>query len=203
MRYLVLVAACLALLGCNGCTTAFAPHPVGVPAAQGVHTEYLPVWIDAKFSDKEKGDIRAALDAWDYTLNGYAQFIVVSDKIDRPSDDPAVTIRRMISKQGLTFNRDEMTPETIESPELAHYDPDADNIMVLSERIGFRNLQIIVMHEIGHYFMSPPVGHILIKGTLMYPIYDFQPACIDQITAMQVAQVQGFDWRHLNFCAVK
>src|SRR5258708_16208528 len=196
----VLFALLVGCVACAGPLTSSRPRaPLPEP---GYHTEYLPVWIDAKFSDKEKGDIRAALDAWDTALNGYAQFIVVSDKIDRPADDLAVTIRRLISKQGLTSNRHPMSPETLDTPELAHYDPDADNIMVLSDRIGFRDLHIIMMHEIGHYFISPPVMHVLIKGSLMFPSYDFQPACVDKVTAMYVGEVQKWDWRHMVYCEI-
>lgn len=201
MRYLALFA-CLILLGCNGCAGALAHPAPGVPPAAGIVTQYVPVWIDSKFSDKEKGDIRAALEAWDTTLNGYSEFIVVSDQLPRPADDAAVSIRRLLSKEGLTFNREEMTPEYIESPELAHYDPESNDIFVLSDRIGFRDLRVIVMHEVGHFFISPPIGHVLIRGSLMYWAYDFQPACVDQVTAMYVGEIQKWDWHHMAYCVI-
>lgn len=188
------------MLGCSACG-AVLPKPLkSVPAAPGVRTEYIPVWVDARFSDKEKGDIRAALDSWDTVMNGYAQFVVVEPEVSNPAEDDHVNERRALTAEGLVINQAEMTPEEILSSHLAWYSSDDDVIRVLSERVGYRDLATIVRHEIGHFLMSPAIqadkepAHIWIAGSLMWPYYGpDQSTCVDQVTAMFVAQARDWD----------
>ena len=46
------------------------------------YTDVYPVYIDSRFSDKQKSDIKAGIEAWNYTLNGYRRYEIISDKFD-------------------------------------------------------------------------------------------------------------------------
>jgi hypothetical protein len=198
-RLLVLLFGIVLVVGCWGCSRANAPARAPKGAAP-IETDVVPVWIDAKFTDREKADVDSAIDAWNSALNGYVNLFVVSDKVSRPCEDPEVAMRVLLTGQGVTVNRDEIDLEDLGSGEVGRWDPDDDSIHVIADRMGFRDLRRVVMHEFGHHFIRERFPHLPRRGSLMFPIYEFQSSCVDWETGIAVAETQQWDVRYMWTC---
>ena len=166
------------------------------------YTDVYPVYIDSRFSDKQKSDIKAGIEAWNYTLNGYRRYEIISDKFDAAADLEVIHSLRN-SYMGLVVLYETADDPEIEDGVLA-WVPDfgALDMHVVADRISGRNLIQIVEHELGHILGSP---HVNIARSSMYPYYPVNNIpCIDYITASLVANGHKlWDIHHMNYCMVQ
>lgn len=169
------------------------------PPAQ---TIYVPTWIDNRFPADQKKAIRSAIEDWNYALDGYEKFTIVSDSYDA-EHDLIPDLRVAAELEGLIIHY-----ETVGSPNEVDVDPEqagvlawvpdfgANDMYIVSDRIGDRNLHTIVMHEIGHILGAP---HVDIAGSLMYPHYPLQRDCIDEVTAQIILDKHAkLRWDHMK-----
>ena len=159
------------------------------------NTEHTPVYVDETFSAADKISIKKALDEWNYALNGYREYYIQSNDFGMEpnvlSNDDALIILNVPKGSPI----DDAAPEDVLAfvPKLGEH-----TIFILNNRIKKRNLQIIVMHEIGHTMKIP---HTKMMGSLMTPNYSMQAGCIDRATLEKLTEVSSkYNWKKMNYC---
>lgn len=162
-------------------------------------SDITPVWIDETFSPSFKQTIRAAFKEWNTALNGYGYFEVISEDFDLDID---VIKQVLATDQGvIVLNRSLTDKIVMDMPEgvLAWVSElEAHDLNIVTKRIGTRNLKTIVMHEIGH---TLGVGHLPVKGSLMFPIYESESNCIDKLTIMMLSSIHSkYDYKQMSYC---
>ncbi len=195
---LAFLSACTIPHACNTQDTRYSVYVRHEPPVVNV-PRVTPVWVDKDFPTGQKADVLAAIDEWNFALNGYASFQVVDDKFDM---DPDVLQRIKDTLQGLVILDVSVKNDYVkEMPEgVLAWVPElgANSMFVIGDRVGNRNLKSIVMHEMGHIL---GLEHQEEAGTLMYFSYDQGRSCVDWVTAMHLASVHGrYDWHHMNYC---
>jgi hypothetical protein len=206
MRLLAFLFA-LVLSACSAGRAKLAAAPPSLLYPQYTHNTaglvpmplVTPVWIDKDFSPSQLAQLKDALTEWNFALNGYESFEVVSDKF---AMEPEVIAQVEATGQGLVIldvlSSNHYVQEMGDGvlawvPELG-----AHIMSVVGDRIGNRDLKAIILHELGHVL---GLEHILVKSTLMFPNYNYGSPCIDKISVQQLASVRArFDWRHMNYC---
>lgn len=200
-RYLALLAVTL-VLGCSAPTHGrYKVH--SVPAEFSFIPDVQPVYIDADFAQDEKQAIHQALADWNLALNGYRQYRVETDTFGME-----VSVLKQVanSHEGLVILslNESQVPEDVGSGALAWVDELYSPIVfVATERVGQRELRVIVAHEIGH---TLGLAHVPVMGSLMNPYYNFQSGCIDQLTVQFLAaqpRRMNWDWHHMNYCELE
>lgn len=219
MRHLLYLISCLLMviiLGCGG-TTSYWTYTRVDPPTHVTHPTYIPVWVDSTFTPYQIQDIKAALNEWNYVLNGRMVLTLQTKKalgIDKQMHDyplvfadwdDGIRLTRVTETTGLgwvvfnlpTTDKKHWNP-TIADSTLAYVTgPDTHQIFVISDRLGTRSLKDIMLHEDAHILGAMHVN----APSLEYPTYDnHEYSCIDKITAAQVAHHQGFDLGQLNYC---
>jgi hypothetical protein len=196
LRLFALLFAALALLACGSVTGSYTATP---PSVEPSNTQVIPAYVDVGFSSAEKVAILASVAEWNWVLNGYARLDVRTLEFDMDIG----TLREIVlTGQGLIFvqrfDADDITQEVGES--VLGWSPGApsNEVSIVSDRIGTRNLKTIVMHEIGHALGAQ---HLYIRNTLMFPQYQGNAPCIDKITVQYLATVRDWDWTKMNYCA--
>ncbi len=161
----------------------------------------VPVWIDRDFTAPERVSIHAAIQAWNYALNGYERFVVMTDTyaMEREiieaiseSDQGLLILQRSASDPIVS----QLSPGTL-AWTLRERGHEGHLINVLTSRVGALNLQAIVQHELGHVLGLP---HVEIRGTMMYENYREAALCIDRVSMQTLATVRGWDWHRTNYC---
>ncbi len=192
-----LLSACTIPHACNGkgSYSVYVKHDPPVVTVPRV----TPVWVDKDFPASQKADVLAAIDEWNFALNGYSSFQVVDQNYDM---EPSVLEQIRDTLQGLVILDVSVKMEQVQRlpdgvlawvPEL-----EANSMFIIGDRIGNRALKSIVMHELGHIL---GLEHQEEAGTLMFPSYDRGSPCIDQVTAMHLASVHSrYNWHHMNYC---
>lgn len=209
MRSIFPLAILAVLISCCSCFhsatskglvqgTGGAAYEMNAPELGALDVEE-PVYIDRDFDPQERSAIHAALADWNMVLNGYLHFKIIKEDVDYSNYIVLLEMRE--SMQGLAFvKRDVGEVEVqLEDPRTLAWTNGVggDQIHVIGQRVGVRNLRVILEHEIGH---SLGVDHLPIRGTLMYPGYSGGADCIDRVTVQTLAGRRGWDWHHMNYC---
>lgn len=181
------------------------------PVAQNIiNKRVVPVYMDKSFTNDERIQILSAIGEWNYALNNSIKMDVQSTDIDN-SKESVSKLLNVIEQTGqgyllLRLTHDDSRLKDIIDPDdgtLAFVNSLGNNghlMVVLSDRIGNRDLKTIVEHEFGHLLGCM---HTLAKS-LMYPSYGGGSSypCIDKISMLQVANYNKIDPRNMNYCAV-
>jgi hypothetical protein len=176
---------------------AYTRHPYNTE-----HAKIIPVWVDKNFGQADLILVQSALDGWNYALNGYIKFEIVSSTFDMELSE----IRRINTEHGVAILKIDSTSKLIPPAN------DGDNT-VLAFTVGHRWVYMIrdrerddrmfrgvLLHEEGHTLSA---GHIsrALHNSLMNPNYsDAYNQCIDYWTMLVVSQMQGLDSTKLNYC---
>ncbi len=179
------------------CTTR--EYSVKHPSPARTHTEHWPVTISAKFTEAQTKDIKAALDEWNFTLNGYGHYDLVKEKANDVEIDLAL-LGTLASDQGLVFTTvSAFDPEVVPNVLAWVEDLGAHQIFVVADRLGGRDFKTIAMHEMGH---TLGLEHVDVRGSLMGPYYPANETggCIDEVTAINVASIHHWHVENLNYC---
>jgi len=161
--------------------------------------QHIPIYVDAKFNSHQRAEIHAAVDEWNYALNGYTELIVVEDDYDMGLEVAERVLRTHEGIIILAVDADSPRVEDMGDGVLAWMNEIDGNLMqVVHDRIGTRNMRAIIVHEFGHALGLP---HVFIKNTVMYPSYNYGSTCIDKITLMSLQSVHSrYDIAHMNYC---
>jgi predicted Zn-dependent protease len=198
MRYTAILFAFV--VSCLSCAPLqhqiqYTKHPGPVMTM----VQHVPIYIDEKFSAHQRAEIHAAIDDWNFALNGYTDLIVVDDSYDMGIAAAEKVIRTHEGIIILAVGTDSPMVEEMGDGVLAWVNEIDGNLMhVVYDRIGTRNMRAIMVHEFGHALGLP---HIYVKNTVMYPNYNYGSTCIDKITLMALQSVHSrYDVNHMNFC---
>jgi hypothetical protein len=206
---LAAVLACLAIIvGCSsscvkreGPPTVTGRQWVSNPSDAEIMPDVVPVYIDAEFTLDQKASIIFAVNDWNWTLNGYRQYVIedVSFRYEQS------VLRRVVDTgQGLIVAiADGKDWSNVPENALAWVDDLGDPVVhVVVDRLGSRDLKTIMMHEMGH---TLGVGHAGIRRSLMAGSYPDQPNCIDRLTVQMLASTRygrfyHWSFNHMNYC---
>jgi len=193
------LAVLLAATACN-CKAPSSYHNeyTDNPRPVVMDTHVVPIYVDKDFSYPHLKDIREALAQWNIAMNGYEQFEIVTEKFDM---EPDVLKHIFDSMQGIVIlSRKSEDADIQQMPDgVLGFTPSAPAQVVnlIEDRIGTRNLRIILLHELGH---ALGLMHITVSGTLMFPAYPYDSPCIDKSTVVALAFTRRWDWHHMNWC---
>lgn len=189
------LAAC-----CGGHTnTATGPHYVEhAPPPAYTLTDTIPVYVDKDFSDANKREIKAALDEWNHSLNGYDTFTITDDSFDIQesvleqveTSDQGVLILAVTADQAESLGGGDGTLAWVNQA-------GGHQLFVIVDRVGDR-LHNVLLHELGH---TLGLEHTQVRGTLMNPYYSHGIGCIDELTMRQLTEIRSrYSLDHLNYC---
>ena len=159
----------------------------------------ITVRIDRNFSLDDKTAIDDALMAWNYALNNYIVFKVISTDFNmQPSEinDGSLLIMKIDHNSYLIPVSDNPGADVLGFiPNLG-----SKHMYIIRDRIVDElQLKEIVMHEIGHFFY---VKHTDDAKSLMYgQLFIAYQQCIDKYTIEKVAKIEGLDINKLNYCS--
>lgn len=192
------------LLILAGCSGSKSNTYRSVPPVQEKFNVYQ-VYVDSSFSLEQKNIIKKAVKEWNGVLNGYITISIMTEDLDNKNvrELHDVYYRLLGNSSGLMIlnldNDDELAKDSAEGA-LAFVNAIGDGakmMVVLRDRVVGRNLHKIILHEFGHAFGAKHIDN----RSLMYPYYGpYQPDCVDILTASQVANYHGFDFKKMNYC---
>lgn len=163
-----------------------------------------PVFVDARFTAKERAQVRQALEEWNGALGGYVHFFVESELIASPSTDLLVSSSSLVSfgmtitvdLEGENGNFTEWHPLYLAwVPKVSQHD-----IHMVSTRIhgGHYDFRGIVEHEIGHVL---GLDHTDTPGQLMSDGIENQVMCVDGDTLVRLSRLHGWKLSHMRASA--
>lgn len=193
--------AFLAFAICAAC--AAEPRHVATPVEYTNHspepgqTLYVPVYADASFSDDLRHRLRNALWHWNRALNGHFKFVVADLAVTDLEDNAEVRRRIDLLDNGIEFVPSGFNPDNAGTLGIVRGD-DLHVIHLNSDAESEADMSVVIMHEMGH---ALGLDHNHVLGSLLYPIYSNQAPCVDETTVQVLAAQNGWDYRHLNWCA--
>jgi predicted Zn-dependent protease len=200
---LLVILTAWASLGCESCSsTNYFTYTKSNFKEHVSIVKNISIWMDSTFTDNEIIEVKKAIDEWNLALNNRI-VLKVAGSFDKDFFDIKY---EEVEKTGLDwvfvrFEEEELIGKNMIEPKdgtLAFTSRiGGDILVIISDRIGSRNLKIITMHEIGHMLGARHVS----TASLMYPNYgNMAYDCIDKITIAQVAGYQKIDIRAFNYC---
>jgi hypothetical protein len=195
----LILGSCVLAVNSLGCwVSGYQPDQYTLVVPRGIMQREIPIWVDKNFSDKDKGEIRLAVDTWNYVMNGYVELKIVDEGFDMEVDK----IKESEKENGWLFMKIDSKSTLV--PILN----DQRRAVGFANRIGGNHLYLIrdrlwdgevygvCLHEIGHLMGSYHVGF-----GLMSPNYDKDRfSCVDKITMESVAMHFGISPDRLNYC---
>ena len=196
MKLLFLLVLTLLFVGCY----ASLPHYTYTrnPASEATG-RIIDVYLDTTFSTEDKLSIDNALSDWNYALNNYIRFQVVSTTFDmEPSD--IIKIGQSHALVILKINRNSsLIPPAKVGRVMAFTYPNGPIYIIRDRFDDQKELEEVVRHETGHYLGSP---HSPRWDVLMSVVFtrDYEQ-CVDYDAIVRVAKAWRLPINRLNYCS--
>ena len=174
----------------NSLYTANAPeHPL--------QPMVRPVWIDRDFTPHHEAAIERALAEWNTVLNGHLVYQVRDAHLEV---DSLAIITELVNDDGLLFVQKRVDDVDVSTGILGWVEDLGSPVVYLVEGAGEADdgFRIVAEHEVGHVLGMPHENHL--PGTLMYPYFNWQPSCIDEVAVRILADIHDWNVDHLNWC---
>jgi len=201
-KLLFLILTIMILVGCGSHQLKGLYH---VKTDQVTVSNFIPVWIDARFSPSQVKEIRAAVDEYNWVFGGQITITVQSELFTSEEEGERLLEMSERTHQGIVIF------------DLDAHDPLIDGILnesngtlafvmgtgshfvvVVRDQLGIRDLKAITLHEMSHIF---GMGHLNIPS-IMNPYYgNRQYKCLDKITVWMVANYLGLDFGKMHYCS--
>ena len=160
----------------------------------------IPVYIDTSFSARDQVSIDNALNDWNYALNNYIRFQVVSTTFDMEPSDIAriretsalVILKIDSSSYMIPISKPGTTVMAFTTPQRLVY--------VIRDRFDDQQqLEEVVRHELSHALGA---GHSIRCDVLMSVIFnrDYEQ-CVDYDAIEKVAKAWRLPVNRLNYCS--
>lgn len=191
IRYLILIS--FLLIGCSGHLGNY--HYT--KNEHGVLVKEIPIMVDRNFGSLDRESINAAIEQWNYALNGFIKLKVESWDFDMEVSSIVDTVRR---RGFLILKIDSKSHLVVDAKGqmiLAFCDKVSGNYMyIIRDRLENDDVKYLALHELGHLL---GVGHE--SKYLMAPIYQkINYQCIDYETMKVVAKRHDLLMDSLNYC---
>lgn len=151
----------------------------------------VQVWIDSRFSNHEREEVRRGIEIWNDAMRGQMVFYVASENVPHPGWNATIALSNTIVR-GITIDRETRCPYD-------HYlawtgAVGSRDIHVLPDRIPGNgcpdvSMRWIVAHEIGH---SLGIQHVESRSLMAAPCGEMS-TCVDSITLDWAAHHQGIE----------
>jgi|SRR5271166_503676 len=215
MKFLAFCAFLMSFVMIGGCAStmpqwyAYHSNPPP-PASMHLERPTFPVYLDTQFTAEQYTTIGAVLNEWNYALNGTAKFVVMEKQVNHSDTAAVAELSKTFTdtNEGLYIvganSDDDMFDGQLPEGVLAYCNGlgprEANEIVIVKNRIGFRSLHQIFLHEVAHYAGS---SHIDSQG-LEWRYYggNDQTDCIDKKTLANVAKALDLPLENLNWCRI-
>jgi len=174
--------------------------------SQPRQVEVIPVRIDTAFGDNDRATIEHAVAEWNHVLNGFVRLEVGEAFNAGPTPtpyvpkDPKTWFIGRVNGQGAGMDAGQGLKKSPFARALAQTHELANGgqlVLVFSDRVGPRDLNGILLHEMGH---ALGLGHDA-KGQLMHAHYaGHRQQCIDRAAVQSLAAQRGLPFGELNWC---
>ena len=212
-----LAARANALSACVGASVATTHPPstaiidrgvsyTGFAVAERQRSERIPVRIDTAFSAQERATIENAVAEWNHVLNGHVRLEIAEAFNAGPTPtpyvvkDPKTWFVGRVNGSGAGFDSGHGIRKGAFSRALAQTHELANGgqlVPVFSDRVGSRDLNGIMLHEMGH---ALGLDHDA-KGLLMHAHYaSHKQQCIDRSAVHALAIQRRLPFDDLNWC---
>lgn len=185
-----LIKLLVLILMVGACSPTYMQYSKAIPAK---NLETKVVWIDTRFSENEKIEIKSAILEWENSLPGTYSFYIKEDfnmeieQLNRINYDWFILKKSKLEASARGIDKDSIT--------LAYANEIGGNIIVvIDDRSKNKKLKSIIMHEIGHL-----LGLHHIENSLMNSYYNGLE-CVDKNTAKALSTVIGLEMSNIRYC---
>jgi hypothetical protein len=191
-----------------GCGTKMWTYRQGQVPSHIANVRTIPVYLDDNLSMEEEEAVKKSIKAWNGVFNGQI-VIKIGGNFDSGNMEETIKLIKEAYNKGegwyiLTLDsRDKILEGDVEPGDgklaFAVGGARGHMMVILEDRIGSRDITVILEHEEGHLLGA---AHTL-APSLMFPSMGMGKDavdCIDKITVAQVALVQNLDFNSLNYC---
>jgi hypothetical protein len=175
-------------------------------ASRPQRVEIIPVRIDTAFNGADRATIERSVAEWNHVLNGHIRLEIAEAFNAGPTPTPYVAKDPktwFIGKvngtgpgidSGHGIRKGAFSRALAQTHELAN---DGQLVLVFADRVGKRDLNGILLHEMGH---ALGLGHDA-RGQLMHAHYSStKQQCIDRSAVYALAAQRRLPFDELNWC---
>lgn len=175
-------------------------------AAQPAQVETIPVRIDTAFNAAERATVERSVNEWNHVLNGHIRLEIAEAFNAGPTPtpyvpkDPRTWFIGKVNGTGGGFDTGQGIRKGAFARALAQHHELANGghlVLVWADRIGNRDLNGILLHEMGH---ALGLGHDS-RGQLMSAHYGAsKQQCVDRAAVHALAAQRRLPFDELNWC---
>ena len=184
----------LFLLFFVGCASNYKFEYTNINYNNKLTYKTIPVYVDINFGETDKVSIENAINTWNYVLNNYIKFNIISFKFDM---EPSLINKNSVYI--LRINHDSsFIPQASSNKPRGFCDSVGGNtVYIVRDNLTTEQVEFTTLHELGHI-----LGALDIDGeTLMNTRYsDKYSKCVDKISMELIAKIQHLDPNKLNYC---
>lgn len=193
MKKLIYIFLLLCLV--VGCSSRQSLHYyIHAPDGKVSEVRYYPIYVDKDFGAGDKLEMAAAVEQWNFALNGQVRLAVV----DWEFNMSPISLKENAWYILKVDSSCKFKPaDTSKERTLAWANKLGGNhVYIIRDRLGNGDIKGITMHEIGHLLGTDHVGEYLMFHYYNRARYN----CIDYASAESVGKILKLDVKSLNYC---